>query len=562
MRLTVGKKIIGGFVVVIIMVSIMSIFTYVKIGSINASYQALTDANLLKIDLTQGFAADLANEAVAIRRFNFTGDASDLKFFDDYRKRSDEKMARLSEVLTTEKGKKLMQVMKQQKTEYETISEKSIEAKKTNNIDKVSLHMQEAGKPYKAAVEAADELVKSVKEFVAKEQKEQAERASAAQLMLLLVNILVAFVAIGIGVFVSQSIAKPIREITSGANELAKGNLQEKDILVKSSDEIGQLAASFNTMKENLRRLIRQVSDSSEQVAASAEELTASAEQSAQVTTQVAATISEVAEGTEGQTNAVNAATLIVKEMSTGIQQVAVNASAVAGMADKTTSAANQGDKAVDAAINQMKSIEKSVSVSAQVVVKLGERSKEIGQIVDAISGIAGQTNLLALNAAIEAARAGEHGRGFAVVAEEVRMLAEQSQEASKKIASLISEIQSETDSAVAAMNDGTREVRVGAEVVNTAGHAFKEIVSHISEVSSQIREISAAMQQMAAGSQQIVRSVHDIELISKETAGQTQTVSAATEEQSASMEEIAASSQALAKMAEELQNAVQKFRV
>ena len=140
--------------------------------------------------------------------------------------------------------------------------------------------------------------------------------------------------------------------------------------------------------------------------------------------------------------------------MSAGIQQVAVNANAVSGMADKTTNAASQGDKAVDAAINQMKNIERSVSSSAQVVAKLGERSKEIGQIVDAISGIAGQTNLLALNAAIEAARAGEQGRGFAVVAEEVRKLAEQSQEAAKQIANLISEIQTETDSAVVAMDD------------------------------------------------------------------------------------------------------------
>jgi len=209
-----------------------------------------------------------------------------------------------------------------------------------------------------------------------------------------------------------------------------------------------------------------------------------------------------------------------------------------------------------------MVSIEQSVSSSAEVVTKLGERSKEIGQIVVTISGIAGQTNLLALNAAIEAARAGEQGRGFAVVAEEVRKLAEQSQEAAKQIANLISEIQSETDNAVVAMNEGAREVKVGADVVNNAGKAFKEIVSLISEVSTQIREISAAIQQMASGSQQIVAAVRDIDRISKDAAGQTQTVSAATEEQSASMEEIAAASQALAKMAEDLQSAVRKFRV
>ena len=181
---------------------------------------------------------------------------------------------------------------------------------------------------------------------------------------------------------------------------------------------------------------------------------------------------------------------------------------------------------------------------------------------MDTIAGIAGQTNLLALNAAIEAARAGEQGRGFAVVAEEVRKLAEQSQEAAKKIAELIGEIQGDTDKAVVAMNDGTREVKTGAEVVNAAGVAFQEISGLVTQVSSQVKEISAAIQQMASGSQQIVDSVKRIDGLSKTSAGEAQSVSAATEEQLASMEEIAGSSEALSKLAQDLQAAVAKFRI
>jgi len=181
---------------------------------------------------------------------------------------------------------------------------------------------------------------------------------------------------------------------------------------------------------------------------------------------------------------------------------------------------------------------------------------------VDTISGLAGQTNLLALNAAIEAARAGEQGRGFAVVAEEVRKLAEQSQDAAKKIAELIGEIQEDTDKAVVAMTDGTREVKTGAEVVNAAGSAFKEIADLVTQVSSQVKEISAAIQQMASGSQQIVAAVKRIDGLSKKSASESQTVSAATEEQLASMEEIANSSEALAKLAQDLQAAVAKFHV
>ena len=216
----------------------------------------------------------------------------------------------------------------------------------------------------------------------------------------------------------------------------------------------------------------------------------------------------------------------------------------------------------MDKAVVQMAHIEQTVIASAQVVAKLGDRSKEIGQIVDTISGIAGQTNLLALNAAIEAARAGEQGRGFAVVAEEVRKLAEQSQEAAKQIATLIGEIQSETDQAVVAMNNGTREVKLGAEVVNASGQSFQEITGLVMQVSGQVKEISAAIEQMASGSQQIVESVKQIDELSKTASGEAQTVSAATEEQSASMEEIASSSQALANLAQNLRQAVSKFQI
>ena len=169
---------------------------------------------------------------------------------------------------------------------------------------------------------------------------------------------------------------------------------------------------------------------------------------------------------------------------------------------------------------------------------------------------------MLALNAAIEAARAGEAGRGFAVVAEEVKKLAEQSQEAAKQINSLITEIRNDTDSAVDAMNEGTKEVRIGTEVVNNAGNSFQEIFELIGDVTNQVREISAAIEELASGSQQIVVAVRDIDAISKSTAGQTQTVSAATQEQSATMEEIAASSLAMAKMAEELTRVVNMFKV
>lgn len=361
---------------------------------------------------------------------------------------------------------------------------------------------------------------------------------------------------------IAARIAKPLVILEGAVNRISDGDLSLNKIDVYSQDELGRLARAFETMVANLRNLVQQIGTSSEQVAASSEELTASSEQAAQASNQIATSITDMASGTSEQLAAANDTSAVVEQMSASIQQVAANANQVAAQSAQAADRAKEGDKAVEKAVTQMGQIENTVNTSAQVVAKLGERSKEIGQIVDTISGIAGQTNLLALNAAIEAARAGEQGRGFAVVAEEVRHLAEQSQEAAKKIAELIGEIQGDTGKAVLAMNDGTREVKTGAEVVNAAGNAFREIAELVNQVSSQVKEISAAIQQMATGSEQIVDSVKKIDDLSKKSAAESQSVSAATEEQLASMEEIATSSQALADLAQSLQAAVTKFRI
>lgn len=370
------------------------------------------------------------------------------------------------------------------------------------------------------------------------------------------------FVLIVSGLYITKMITKPLHTMVSFCKQLEAGDFREKARLLVRKDEIGQLADALVGMRSGLRILMKNVNESSEQLAASSEELTASAEQSAQAANQVAGSITEVAKGSELQLGAASDTSAVVQQMSASIQQVAANSNEVAGQSAQAANKAIEGSKSVDKAVNQMAHIEQTVTTSAQVVAKLGERSKEIGQIVDTISSIAGQTNLLALNAAIEAARAGEQGRGFAVVAEEVRKLAEQSQDAAKQIAALIGEIQGDTNKAVVAMNDGTREVKLGAEVVNASGQSFQEITGLVKQVSGQVKEISSAIEQMAIGSQQIVESVKQINQLSKAASGEAQAVSAATEEQSASMEEIASSSQNLAKLAQDLQAAVRHFQV
>lgn len=380
----------------------------------------------------------------------------------------------------------------------------------------------------------------------------------------MVIGVIALLLGAGLGISISRAVIGALHSVTGDLNRLSKGDYSFKvpEESLARTDEIGIMAKAMDNMLKTMRQLIGQVSHSSEQLAASSEQLTASSEQAAQAANQVAESITDVASGAASQLNAVDETTNVVEQLSAGIQTIAQNAGTVAATAQQTASAAQAGGEKIQQATGQMGQIEKTVEDSAQLVGKLGERSQEIGAIVDTISGIAGQTNLLALNAAIEAARAGEQGRGFAVVAEEVRKLAEQSQEAAKKIAELISEVRQDTDRAVAAMNAGTREVKTGTKVVDAAGKSFTDIVRLIGAVADQVNDISAAIEQMTASSHHIVGSIKDIHKISQQSSDHTQSVSAATEEQLASMEEIASSSQALAKMAEELQRVVANFKV
>ena len=367
---------------------------------------------------------------------------------------------------------------------------------------------------------------------------------------------------LGIAFMLSNRLAQPLIAMVGFCDRLAAGDFGNWQRQAQRGDEIGRLADALDNMRGKIRTLLGQVKESAEQLAASSQELTASAEQSSQATNQVAISIQEVASGAADQMNAANDSASIVTEMSAGIEEIAANTASVASQTEAAAERAGKGGVAVDKAVSQMSLIEATVNSSAAVVTKLGEQSKEIGQIVGAISGIAGQTNLLALNAAIEAARAGEQGRGFAVVADEVRKLAEQSEEATKKIARLISEIQTDTEKAVQAMQQGTQEVKIGADVVNAAGSSFREIADLVTEVSDQVKQISKAIQEMAQGSQKIVESVNKIDGLSKKSAGEAESVSAATEEQLASMEEISTSSRALATLAQDLQTAVSNFKL
>lgn len=551
--------------------------------SILSSYQLQTDIKEIEVSNQRAIlAAKAENEytgaVLEIRRFIADGD-------DKYSKNFEEKLnnvlaleARLLE-LTDAGQKKEIEKLAQDTTSYKKgVTEQLIPIlrqqfieKQAGNSEKFNELAGQSAATTRNLTPFAQSIQKILHTTMEENSKLAADKVNSAQARnseavttAIVVGVISLLAGVGLSILLTKMITRPIHAVTGQLDRMAAGNYTTEVAtqLLGRKDEFGNVAVSLNQLQQNTRALLLQVQQGAEHLAASSEQLMASAEESAQVTQQVAETIGCVAAGVDQQVTAVGTTAVVVEEMSATIEHVAFNANGVTGMSEQASDAVQTGTQSIAAAVAQMDSIERTVAGSAEVVAKLGDRSKEIGQIVDTISGIAGQTNLLALNAAIEAARAGEQGRGFAVVAEEVRKLAEQSQLAAKQIESLISEIQADTEKAVLAMADGTREVKAGSEVVGLAGKSFSDIAALIQQVTAQIKEISTSIQQMSAGSQQIVAAVHTVGSVSKDTADQTQTVSAATQQQAAAMQEIASASQVLATMAEALQTSVKRFKV
>ena len=275
----------------------------------------------------------------------------------------------------------------------------------------------------------------------------------------------------------------------------------------------------------------------------------------------MAESVSEAAAVVEKQQQSVNNATSSVQQIMWAIENIKNEAGEAATNSSAAAEYAETGHTAIDASVKQIRSVEETVTSSAALVDKLGERSQEIGQIVDTISGIAGQTNLLALNAAIEAARAGDSGRGFAVVAEEVRKLAEQSQTATQQIAELISTIQSDTESAIASMQKGRSSVGEGAKSVEDLRTIFKQIKERVDGVLQQVSRVSDSVAAVTTDAKNVVQQVETIDQYGKQVSADMQSVSAATEEQSSSSEEIAGANDSLSKLAQDLQSSLQRFK-
>ncbi|HTK95053.1 MAG TPA: methyl-accepting chemotaxis protein [Terriglobales bacterium] len=329
-----------------------------------------------------------------------------------------------------------------------------------------------------------------------------------------------------------ETLQRSVTEFLTITSQIARGDLTLRGKV--TNDALGNVVDSVNYMLDNFAKVLERVRKAAVDVSSSANEILLSAE--------------EMSHGANQQDQEITNTSSAVEELTVSMKQVSNNAEASAEAARRALDAAEQGNRAVRDTLEGMQRIRASVQATAKKIKSLGDRSLEISEIINVINDITEQTNLLALNAAIEAARAGEAGRGFAVVADEVRKLAEHSRNATKDIAALIKAIQAETNEAVVVMEEGTKEVEVGARLADQAGKALEAISSVVRQSAELVQEISLASKQQVRGTEGVANAMQIISNITRQTSqGARQT---------------ARTVENMVKLSEQLNEALSQFRI
>ncbi|HDS1799839.1 TPA: methyl-accepting chemotaxis protein [Pseudomonas putida] len=332
---------------------------------------------------------------------------------------------------------------------------------------------------------------------------------------------------------ITRQIIIPLRQTLRAAERVASGDLTQ-NLQVNRRDELGQLQASMQRMTQGLRELIGGIGDGVTQIASAAEELSA-------VTEQTSAGVNNQKVETDQVATAMNQMTATVHEVARNAEQ----ASEAALMADQQ---AREGDRVVGEAVAQIERLAGEVINSSEAMNQLKAESDKIGSVLDVIKSVAQQTNLLALNAAIEAARAGEAGRGFAVVADEVRSLAQRTQQSTEEIEELIAGLQSGTQRVASVMDNSRQLTDSSVELTRRAGSSLETITRTVSSIQAMNQQIATAAEEQTAVAEEINRSVMNVRDISDQT--------------SAASEETASSSVELARLGTHLQGLVGRFKL
>ena len=400
------------------------------------------------------------------------------------------------------KEKQLITAIVDAKNKYKTVQEEALKITSEGKKKEVITFLIGKVRPIQAAYfNTVDEFLQYQNTGMEKSADTVGKTVKTIQGLTVLFAAIGTVIAILIAFFTIRIITHSLNKAVFIADKVGGGDFTG-EILIDSNNEMGQLLASLKGMVEKLKSAISDVKMTSQRLTEDSRQLNISAKEISSTMEEQVAKSSQIAAASE--------------EMSQTTIDIAKNSSNIAASATNASGVAKEGEHIVNKSVAEVATIAERVSESAELIKTLGERSKQIGNIVGVIKDIADQTNLLALNAAIEAARAGEQGRGFAVVADEVRKLAEKTTNATSEISEMIQSIQGEVNKAVMSTDHATAQVKVGVDLSTQAGGALIKIVGSVDGLHQMVEQIASATEEMSQVSDQISQDINTIAHSSK----------------------------------------------
>jgi methyl-accepting chemotaxis protein len=375
----------------------------------------------------------------------------------------------------------------------------------------------------------------------------------------IIIMVLSLLISTVLGYLMTFSILTPIKRLLLAFKNIESGDLSQT-LVIQRRDELGQLAAGFENMRESVASIVSQTKQLVGILSNVSENIRGYAETTGGSSQEIFSGLKDAAQISEQQAERISDDTIVIKEMSIGLKQVATNIDDVSTLSSDMESASNKGQVVVQDALDKMSAIQQKSQQTTSIVKDLADHSQEIGSVITTIKGIAEETNLLALNASIEAARAGEAGKGFAVVASEVRKLAENSKSAAEHVGMVVTRIQESTRGLLSSNQAWTLELNEGHAKVNDVSTAFKQIYEWIQSMNDSVQDITAGIEEMAAGSEQIDSSMKRIEEYSDNVSQVNQEYSAKSGEQVHMMDKVNTSVEELLKISNDLHILVNRF--
>lgn len=563
MKFTIGKKIISGFLLVILIYSINSIYSNYNITGMNNSYQELIDQRAKAAILAKEMQATALEKVASFRGFIINGDSKKLDRIAECDKVFNESRTEIETLLITTNGQNALSKLAASNDEYNKLVEKIKSLKQNNQNEEINQLVSGDGvKVVNDIIENSETISTLALGLLSDGEKEQSENSQRTIRISVYINIFVVVISILLAIFIARIISKPIKLLAQKADMIAGGDLTIQEIAFRSRDEVGDLANSFNRMLNNLKIVVKKVKAGSQMVAESAQELMAGSETTSTAAEEISSSVQSVSLNIENQKVGIDGISSITSELSAGIEQTTSSMQDIDNNSITISKLSEKGQNDLAKVVGQMNIINESSVESVNSVKELGKMSRSVEEIILLISNISSQTNLLALNAAIEAARAGEQGKGFSVVAEEVRKLADQSRVATLEISNTIKNMNTEIERVAITIEKGASEISRGTEIVCDVNSSFGDISKGYGSILMQVKEVSSAMQEMTAGMEEVLSSVGIISETANSNASCARDVTASIEEQTATMEEITDKASLLAKLSIDLESAISAFKV